>query len=395
MSSVKIWMVSAAAGAAVCGSFGAFAQQAPTLVIGKHSQVVQTPTTVPSGAVYQATGAQTAALTAYTEGFLFCSNFASGATNPLPVKLDLHHEDQRPSPAHRWSVPSALAEGLAYNGGRFVVNPGLSISNLTCHSFGVEGELVSGLNDGVFDNGYDSATETNYKHLVNWVPSTGFDWNAPDWSQIPAGACDSEAYQQAKAPENVGCAALTGIRGGTVRAPTMWTATNGVTFTYLFRVDTRFGAPAPGAQAKLEVPQLSVEEVQGTPASMQMQIRDAYDVDSLSDTGTYCSFIELPTTLDTNVCATAGVAATPLPGDGFLNMQFAVGSQLPAPVSQSFYVAVNRQFKGHLSVNTPIASASIFVDPAIVPEGADKFSGDNVVFGFMPTSTGFPWMSGQ
>lgn len=397
MSSVKYWVACLTAGVAVCGSTGALAQGVPTLVIGRQSQPIQTTTSVPSGLVYQATGAQTSMLSAYTEGFLFCGNIG---VEPSAVTLALGHEDQAFDPAHPWALPSALALNFTYSGGNFVINPTLSTSTLVCNSLSKDGEVKAGLTDGIFDNGYDSKTETNYNHLVNWIPPVGFDWNAPDWSQVPAGACDSPAYEQARAPEDVGCAAVSGIRAGTVRAPTMWTATNGVTFTYVFRVDARLQAPPPGEQATLEIPSLSsADEIQGSPSNMMLLVRDAYDKTFLSAEGTYCTFIDLPQTLDSNVCAAAGVAAKDLSDSsspGFFEVSFPVGTQLPAQIASSFYVAVNRHVAGtHPVLTTPVAAASILVDPAVTPEGADKFSGDDVVFGFMPTSNGFSWMSGQ
>jgi hypothetical protein len=38
------------------------------------------------------------------------------------------------------------------------------------------------------------------------------------------------------------------------------------------------------------------------------------------------------------------------------------------------------------------------MDPVLVAEGGDKFSGDDVLFGFMPNGqgpSGFPWMNAQ
>lgn len=399
MSSVKSWVVGMAAGAVACGSVGAMAQSLPTLVVGKHSQVVQTPTAAPSGAVYQATSPQTGMLTAYTEGFLFCSAYVEGGQGGgLPITLDLQHEDQSPqfNPAHGWALPSVLVAGFTYNAGRFTINPGLSPSNLVCHSVGAQGDVRSGTDEGVFDNGYDSATEVNYNHLVNWTPSEGFDWNAPDWSQVPADACGFDAYDQGKAPEDVGCAAVTGVQTGEVRAPKMWTVTDGTTFTYIFRVHARLGAPAPGVQATPEVPNLnSVDEPAGSIVAMRTVVKDAYDKSSLSATGTYCLFGSLPQTVDTNVCASTGSGIGTIT-DGFLSLSVQVGQPPLDQEAKTFYVAVNRQLAaGHQALDTPIAAVSILVDPAITAEGADNFTGDDVVFGFMPSSSGFPWMSGQ
>jgi hypothetical protein len=57
---------------------------------------------------------------------------------------------------------------------------------------------------------------------------------------------------------------------------------------------------------------------------------------------------------------------------------------------------VNRLVQGsHSTVLTPVVTGTVLIEPAVAIEGGDKFSGDNVVFGFMPNSTGFPWMTGQ
>ncbi len=395
MTSVKNWMVGLAAGAAAMGSVSAVADS-PKLSIDKQSQTVQTPTSAASGMTYQATGAQTSTLTVYTEGYLLCGNIGSDQT---PVKLELAHEDQSSQQARRWALPSALARSFSYASGGLVINPGDSLSSLVCHSLGVDGSVASGLREGIFDNGYDSATVSNYKSLVNWIPSAGFDWNSPDWAEVPQDPCGWSTYDEARAKEDVACAAVTGISAASVRAPTMLTGvTHGVVFTYVFRVDARFGAPPAGQNGVLRTPLLNaLADPDATPTSMQVLVQDAYDSTYLSASGSYCTFATLPGTIDNNICNAAGVTAAPLPASGLLNIPFAVGQQLPSPVSQSFYVAVNRTIAGAPQLNggTPIVVASILVDPVVSAEGADDFRGDNAVFGFMPSSSGFPWMGGN
>lgn len=398
MSSVKSWMVGVVAGAAACGSAGVMAQNMPTLVVGKHSQPVQTPTTAPSGAVYLATGAQTSTLTAYTEGFLLCGNIGSEQTS---VKLDLWHEDQSPSlgGAHPWRLPIAFAQNFAYNGGRFVVNPGVSMSTLACNSLGKQGEMVSGLNEGIFDNGYDSATETNYNHLINWIP-TGFDWNQPDWAQVPKDACISTANQPARVVEDAACAAVSGLRPVTgttpssVRAGTIWTAGDAISFTYLFRVDLRYGEQPANAVAEFQLPQDGGgTEPNDSPTGLSFMLVDAYDSKFLSDTGQYCFLTAVPTTLNSSICSGAGIAELNGPMHHFSNVP-------PPPLSSgstTFYVAATRQRVSggsHSDLSTPVVAASVLVEPLLVAEGGNKFSGDDTVFGFMPNSTGFPWMRG-
>lgn len=394
MSSVKSWMVGVVAGAATVGSFGAFAQ-VPTLVVGNHSQSVQTPTTVPSGVVYQATGPQNSTLTAYTEGFLFCGN-VGGAEQGLLVSIAPQHEDQTITPAHPWTLPSALALDFSYSNGRFLVEPG---ATLACHSLGNQGEVVSGLVEGIFDNGYDSKAETNYNHLVNWTPSVGFDWNQPDWTQVPKDACVSTANQPAKVIENEACAAVTGVRSAgtspSVRAATIWTSADAISFTYLFRVDLRYGEQPANAIAEFRLPQADdSQQLMGAPTGLSFMLVDAYDSKLLSATGQYC-FLDsesLPTTLNSSVCS----GANPLSLNGPMRYSGVVAP--PVATSSTFYVAVTRQRApggDHTNLATPVVAASVLVEPALTAIGGNKFTGDDVVFGFMPSSNGFPWMSGQ
>jgi hypothetical protein len=46
------------------------------------------------------------------------------------------------------------------------------------------------------------------------------------------------------------------------------------------------------------------------------------------------------------------------------------------------------------SINEPAVEVSILIDPTVGGVGGDRFKGDDVAFGFIPSSQGFPWMHG-
>lgn len=380
------------AGATLCGS--AFAQSetsaTPVLVVARQSQSVQTPTASgENGISYQQNGSASATLKVYTEGFLFCGNVGDGTPSGPQLALTTAHEDKAFSPGHPWTFAPTSVSTFGYNGGQLNV----ATTNVTCLSTTNDGAVTSSLYEGIFDNGYDSATVENYRHLINLNPATGFDWNAPDWIQVPADACGADAYQQAHVPEDVACAAVTGVRAGTVRAPTMWTSTDGISLTYLFRVDARMGAPSPGQTAQLQVPTAAGLDAPSSVVGLTTRLREAYDGVYLSSQGQYCFLNSLPTVLNSSVCT--GATNYTLTGP----LDFALPTIAPPPVGQgssSFYVAVTRPLKGaHSELATPVVGVSMLVERAMSDEGGDKFTGDDVVFGFMPTSAGFPWMSGQ
>ena len=171
---------------------------------------MQTPTTPgETGISYLQTGSSSSALKVYTQGFLFCGNVGDGGSSSgSSLVLTAAHEDQAFTPtAHAWKFGAANAGTFAYTGSQLSVTPA---SNLSCLSTSNDGAVASGLYEGIFDNGYDSSAETNFRHLVNLNPATGFNWSAPDWTQVPADACGADAYQQARVPEDTACAAVTG-----------------------------------------------------------------------------------------------------------------------------------------------------------------------------------------
>jgi hypothetical protein len=109
----------------------------------------------------------------------------------------------------------------------------------------------------------------------------------------------------------------------------------------------------------------------------------------LAKTGQYCLLTELPTVLNSSVCANAPTHdSLPLPAS------FTLGQPPIYPgVNQAFYVVVTRPIKGtHGNTQTPVVGVAALLEPAVASEGGDKFVGDDIVFGFMPTSAGFPWM---
>jgi len=389
---------------AVTFSSAAFAQASVELVVGSEGQRVQTPAQSQSGGIsYEQTGAATSTLNVYTQGFLFCGNVSADNIVDSPVKFTLSHEDQSFTPAHPWMFNYGTdVLSFSYGGSRLVVNTAAD-TTLFCRGTDALGQVSSGSSEGIFDDGLDSATERNYKHLVNWFPPQRFSWETPDWSLVPTDGCDTLAGAQLD--EDVACAAVSGVRPSpTVRAGTMWTATDGVNFTYLFRLDGRAGPQTPARQVIFQVPQKIDDVSEVDPAHPAFAIVDAFEggdsgsVGYLSggqaDVGQWCFLTELPTTLTSTVCN--GHQPTDLHGKP-LSQKITMGTTpVGSGVTQSFYVAVTRPVAGgHPNASTPVVGAAVIVDPAIVAVGGDLFRGDDVVYGFLPSSTGFPWMVGQ
>lgn len=394
----------------------AHAQTAAAVAINNTTQSVQAPT---SGAgIAYGQGATGSLLKVYTNGFLFCGNpFLWTGTDSAPdtlVTLQTGHEDQGFTPAHPWAFPPAVdVTQVNYVGSVLNVNrnaSGAQWTSLVCNGVGAVGDMTSGLADGIFDSGFDSVTQTNYGHLVNWKPDPqlGFDWNQPDWNAVPINPCIATEEQPAFVVEDTACAAVTGIRpdatsqNPNLRAGSMWTnSTESSKFTYVFRVDLRVGTQSPSqAPTQISLPTqvgtspTSDATITGAAGSIVATVVDAYDSTYLTGTGSYCLLDELPATLTSAVCS--GQTTNPL--NGPLSYPFAV---FPQPVSSgisSFYVAVVRNIVGaHASDTTPVVGASILVESAAqtMSPPADKFIGDDVVFGFMTNAnggTGFPWM---
>lgn len=401
MSSAKHIAVFVVAGT-VASVAGVQAVSAANLLVNNEAQALQTPSSSPAGGISYVTTGSSSKIKAYTDGFLFCANASNTTTSP--ANLEPAHEDQSFSPAHAWKFLTVTDVASAgYNSGTFNVNrSGSTIhqTSLTCHGVGAEGDIITSASDGIFDTGSESVTETNYSHLVNWAPTSAFNWVAGDWSQVPANPCIASVNQPAHIVEDTACAAVTGVgpaQAGAVRAATLWTAADSINFTYVFRVDVRFGAQLPNAIEQLKVPTLSAT-TPDTSFGATFKFIDAYDSAYLSGAGTFCYLASLPTTLNSAVCAGAAITYQlngPLTEDAI--------SVNPPPVgsgSTSFYVAVNRLIGqgSHPNLATPVVGVSLLLDPALAAEGGDKFIGDDVAFGFIPSQTGspgFPWMHGQ
>jgi len=377
------------------------ASWAVSLTVNNQTLSVQTPTSAPSGILYVQSGADNSSLKVYTNGFLFCDNVYPDEQSPFDeVTLTPAHEDQSFSPSHPWAFSTAKdVQAVAFTGTSVLVNrsaSGVLSTTLGCRGVGPSGELSSARSEGIFDNGLESATDANYTDLINWIAPQGFDWNEPVWSQVPTDPCNPSGAQPARIDETASCAAVSGARPGPVRAATMWTATDGITFTYAFRVDNRFGAQIPGAEPNFQVPAPDSVDVVDASTASKVAIVDAYDSSYLAPSGNYCLLSSLPSVLNTSACT--GAVITALDPPGTLDYQFAVQ---PPPVgsgSSSFYVVVNRHIGqgSHPNLTTPVVAVAVVVDPVLVAEGGDRFIGDDVVFGFTPGATsGFPWMNGQ
>jgi hypothetical protein len=402
MSSVKQFAFVLLAGTL---SSAAVAQSSVQLTVGKEQQIVQTPTQSSAGGIsYAQTGAATSTLNVYTKGFLFCGNVSANDIFASPVTFTLAHEDQSfaPAPAHPWSFnPGTDVLSFAYTNAGLVVNTAADTS-LFCRGTDALGQVGTGSSEGIFDDGLDSATERNYRHLVNWNPGDRFTWTAPDWSLVPQDGCDTLAGAQLN--EDVACAAVSGVRASpTVRAGTMWTATDGVNFTYLFRLDGRAGPQTPNRQVIFQVPQKIDDVSDVDPLHPAFDIVDAFEggddghvgyLSGAEGTGQWCFLTELPSALTSTVCN--GHQPTSLDGKP-LSQKVTMGTPpVGSGVTQSFYVAFTRPVAGgHPNASTPVVGAAVIVDPDIVAVGGDLFRGDDIVYGFLPGSAGFPWMVGQ
>jgi hypothetical protein len=396
--SVNKWVVGVCAGVAACGSLGAAAQSA-TLSVGKQSQLVQASVPSGSGISYVQTGSSQSVLQVYTAGYLLCSNVGQYPINSL--SFSIAHEDL--TLGHAWTT-QILGDvyTFKYNSGSLAVIPATPATGggdtLTCIGTASDGSVPSGLSEGIFDNGYDSSTQTNYSHLVNWIPPRSFSWLAPDWTQVPTDPCNPTAQQPGIVDETTACAAATGVRpsdaASGVRAATAWTATDGINFTYVARIDARFGPQQPGVAPGFDPSIFSEGNPAGTSTSANFRVIDSFDADYLQSSGdgsTYCLLTQLPSSLATDACGSSAHSLT-----GNLSVPIPLGLPPIGLPATSFYVVVTRPIIGsHQSTATPVVALSILTENPVLEEGGDAFSGDDIVFGFMPTSTGFPWMTGQ
>jgi len=370
---------------------------AATLVINNETPL---DVTTPPGFTYRVTGSD-GSLSVPTDGFLFCANIStSGSTTPTPVTVMPQHGD--------WRLPVAQdVQSVAYSSGTLAVNHSLAVpSTLVCHASGAQGETLTPLSDGVFRNSYETKTGEQYSNLINWIAPTGFDWTAPNWSLVPTAPCNPSQDQPAQVDEDVTCAAVSGVRpagaGATTRAGTMWTATDGVSFFYVARVDARFGPQTGADSGDPRFPaNFGGTEPEGAVGAV-LTLVDGYDRGVvgvgggyLGDIGAWCVLTQLPNALDGNICVGS-------PASGILNGPLTEFPPITLNVpplgnpSVAYYIAFIRPIVGPPpAINEPVAAVSILLETSVQAEGGDKFRGDDTAFGFLPTSTGFPWMSGQ
>ena len=336
-----------------------------------------------------------------TDGFLFCANVLLGTDPESVTNVTL-------APSHtRWTLPSVtdVRPPTAYSGGELLVNrsrSGQSIeSSMVCHARGPQGQVntpFSPYGNGIFQSGLESTAATQYANMVNWLPGANFSWAAPDWTQVPTDACsfDVTGGDQPAVAENTMCAAATGVRREGLqtygrRAPTLWTKTTGSSFIYLARVDVRLGPQGDAPNVNFSLPD-ATRNLEDVPNSVDMQVRDGFDSNYLSSTGSWCFLTSLPADLGTSVCSGALVSGS-LNGTLPADQAHVVLSLFPSSPAASFYVAVVRQITSDLPpISTPVAAVAVMADPGTMRhESGDGFTGDNVVFGF-PQDGGFPRM---
>ena len=353
----------------------------------------ETPLTIQAQALSYAAGGQTGALKVTTDGYLFCANVVLENQDAAVISFLPSHS--------RWTLPWAYVLGFGYTDGvlnvsRPATGPAME-STLSCIARGAQGEVrkpFSSYGDGAFRDGYEALEATQYMNMVNWKPVDGFDWGQPDWSEVPTDSC-SFAMTPENSPaveETALCAAATGIEAdGTefgVRSRKMWTKTVGTSFIYLARIDGRLGAqPLSLANEAFNTP---LNDVESLPDSVNLAIRDGYDSQYLSNTGTYCFLTELPATLTTSVCSGAAVIGSL---DGLLERPFPL-SFLSSPALSRYVVVIRSTTSDYPTMHSPVAAIAVLPEPSTVrEESGDGFAGDNVIFGFAGSNDTFPWMT--
>lgn len=351
-------------------------------------------------------GGSSATLSVATNGFLVCSNIAAdGESMATNINVVPQHG--------QWRYPAAVdIRSVGYGSGMLSIGrnaQGTISSALTCHASGAEGEILEPLSDGLMSSGFDPKMIEQFTSLVNWIPGQGFTWGNPDWTQVPADPCTPSLSQPARAAEDVTCGAAIGTKPGalsaTVRSPTLWTATDSVNFYYVARIDARWGLPTGGMQDSGTVlPQSTRQPEQLLAAKYKLvesYSRGVVGVGGgyLGDVGQWCVIGTLPAVLDGSVCNGSPMSGT-LNGPFVSaydngNFDITVGAAPGGNPRLSFYIAFIRPIVGAPpTVDEPAVQVSMLLDPAIASLGGDRFKGDDVAFGFLPISQGFPWMHG-
>jgi hypothetical protein len=356
----------------------------------------------PPGFTYT-TGGTNATLSVATTGFMACANIADEGGSMLTNITMVPQHGQ-------WRFPAAVdLRSVGYGSGTLSIGrnaQGTITSALTCHTSGVEGEILEPLSDGLFSGGFDAKMVEQFSNLVNWIPGEGFSWASPDWSQVPTDPCTPSVDQPARAPEGVTCGSAVGAKpgaNGAERAPTLWTATDGVNFYYVVRVDARWGATTGGiGDSGPALP--STTRQPSSPLSAEYKLVESYSRGVvgvgggyLGDAGQWCVLEALPATLASGVCNGAPLSGT-LNGpfvSAYADNNFGIVVGGVGSSRVSFYMAFVRPIVGSPpSVDEPAVEISMLIDPVVGSAGGDRFKGDDSAFGFLPTSQGFPWMHG-
>lgn len=385
-------------------SFGQVAHAQVSLTINDEAPLSVLPSAnVPAGMSFATTTLGTL-LSVNTDGFLFCANvYYLDSPNPQKAVTLV--------PGHTtWTLPTAFdLQSIAYTDGALNVNlplggPALETS-LTCRTRGPNGEFASpfsSFGDGIFRDDYERGRQL--ANMFNWSTSgTNYDWYAANWSQLPTDACsfDGSASDRPSLDEPTLCAAASGVRAIAGSAPgsfgqhipTMWTYNTATSFVYLARVDLRVGADTHAPNTHFDPILVQSQQLQTLPNAVTVAVRDGFDARFLAAGGTYCQLNALPTTLTEAVCGNSGKA---LPSDGRLSINTGLSLSNPYSPAASYYVAVVRAIIGAPPASvatTPVVAMAVLTDPVIVHEdGGNSFTGDDVVFGFMPGAQGFPWM---
>ena len=356
----------------------------------------------PPGFTYT-TGGASATLSVATTGFMACANIAEeGQTMVTNINMVPQHG--------QWRFPAAVdVRSVGYGSGTLAIGRGAQgtiNSALTCHTAGAEGEILEPLSDGLFAGGFDAKMVEQFSNLVNWIPGQGFSWSNPDWSQVPSDPCTPSVDQPARATEDVSCGSAVGAKPNastTERSPTLWTATDGINFFYVVRIDARWGAAVGGLQDSGTVLPSTTRQPD-SPNSVEYKIVESYSRGVvgvgggyLGDAGQWCVLAALPSALNGSVCNGAPLSGT-LNGpfvSAYADNNFGIVVGGIGSSRVSFYMAFIRPVVGSPpSINEPAVEVSMLIDPTVGSVGGDRFKGDDSAFGFMPTSLGFPWMHG-
>lgn len=382
MSSVVKFAAYGVVGAACAAMFPspARAQSQAALVHAGAEQALEVQTPQTPGASALSFAGSPGNVSVYTKGFLLCTNVSTPSSSNFV--LSPQHEDQSTSGSlNRWTFATAADLGaISYTGTALTFNAGSVPSpTLACAGRGPNGEIAqSRYLDDIYLDGFDklfSLSDQQMPRLVNWKPdavTAPFDWVGLDWTLVPFDGCDMSSPQ---VNEDVGCAGLVGVDvvAPTVRSAIMDTAFDQsfTNFYYAFHYSV-------SNQTSTDFP---------------FVITDAFDSTFLSGAGaSFCLTSTAP--LSNNLPGTACAWQTISSSTGTLRFQSsALANSASTDPSNANYIIVKRKIIGaHPNPDTPIVAAAIGIDPAVSSLGGNKFPGDDVVFGFKPTSNGFSWM---